>query len=393
MQALCLHNATIFTGITTIEEGSLIIKDGLIDDVVSSERLKRKKLPKNCRLIDLNGHYIAPGFIDTHIHGLAGYDTAGGTVDDFLGIAQHLVKFGVTSFCPTLYPQPKEAMLKAIDSGQRAIGRESGGARINGLNLEGPFISPQRLGAQRPEAILEVDLAFMRQMYKAGKGAIKIMTVAPELKNMRELALYCLRKGIILAAGHSDASYDNMLEGVQAGIFHCTHLFNAMRKLHHRDPGLVGAILIHEDLSCEIIADGLHVHPALIKMLLRDKDYKKVLLITDALAPTGLEANQKPLFANGEEVYLGPEGLWRQVKDDVIAGSNLTMDKAVRNMVSWGYPKEQVLRMASTGAAHLLKLNNQIGYLLPSHRADIVVLNKQLQVKQNYVDGKLVYSN
>jgi N-acetylglucosamine-6-phosphate deacetylase len=391
MDALCLHNATIFTGVASIRNGSIIIVNGLIDDVVSEERLHKKGLPEGCRVIEMNENRVVPGFIDTHVHGCFGHDTANGTLDDFLGISEGLVRFGVTSFCPTLYPQETEQMLTAIRNGSKAMGLEKG-ARINGLHLEGPFISCNQLGVQRPETIRDVDVDFMREMYTAADGAISIMTVAPELKNMRDLALYCVRKGIILSAGHSDATYENMIEGVQAGILHCTHMFNAMRKMHHRDPGLVGAILIHPDLSCEIIADGVHVHPALIKMLIRDKPDTKILLVTDALGPTGLTADAGPLLANGEEVYLSGEGIWRRKKDDVIAGSSLTMDKAVRNIVEWGINRESAFRMAAINPATLLHIDSQTGYLLPGHRADLVVLDKDtLTVQQTYVNGILKF--
>jgi N-acetylglucosamine-6-phosphate deacetylase len=391
--SLCLYNATIFTGVATIQQGALIIEGEQLSDIVSEERLKRKSLPENCQFIDLKGALVAPGYIDTHVHGCFGYDTANGSYEDFLGISAGLVRFGVTSFCPTLYPLPESKMLQAIHNGAKAKGHEQG-ARINGLHLEGPFISCNQLGVQRPETIRAVDVDFMRQMYLASAGTISIMTVAPELKNMRDLALYCVRKNIVLSAGHSDASYENMIEGVQAGILHCTHLFNAMRKMHHRDPGLVGAILIHEDLSCEIVADGVHVHPALIKMVMRDKGAGKIILVTDGLAPTGLSADSGPIFANGEEVYLSEEGIFKRKKDDVIAGSSLTMERAVRNVVSWGASNEMALRMASVNPANLLHIDKQTGYLLPGRLADFVVLDKAtLKLQHTYVGGSLKYSD
>jgi N-acetylglucosamine-6-phosphate deacetylase len=392
MKQLCLHGGRIFTGVTTIENGSVLIKDGLIEDVVSEERFKKMAFPSDTEFIELNGQYVTPGFIDTHIHGMLGYDTARGEEEDFLGISEHLVRFGVTSFCPTLYPQQEEQMINSIRNGTLAMGHEQG-ARIQGLHLEGPFISCNQLGVQRPETIKDVDIDFMREMYKASRGSISIMTVAPELKGMRDLAHYCIRKGIVLSAGHSDANYDNMMEGVQSGILHCTHMFNAMRKMHHRDPGLVGAILIHEDLSCELIADGIHVHPALIKLLLRDKPTSKIILVTDALAPTGIMDKTQTMTANGEEVYLGDDGIFHRKKDDVIAGSALTLDKAVRNMLKWGSSLDDTLRMAATNPANLLKQQDKIGYLLPGFIADVVVLDQTMHVARTYVNGQLRYEN
>ena len=145
------------------------------------------------------------------------------------------------------------------------MGHEKG-AKIMGIHLEGPFISPDKLGVQRPETVKKVDLALMDRLWKASEGHIVNMTVAPELKGMRDLALDCLKKGIVLQAGHTNAEYKHMTEGMQAGILHSTHLFNAMSQMHHRNPGAVGSVLIHPEISCEIIADGVHVHPDLIKL-------------------------------------------------------------------------------------------------------------------------------
>lgn len=390
MKTICLHRGHIFTGAAVIENGSVIISDGLIEDVVSETRLSKMTLPGDTEIVELKGARVAPGFIDTHVHGCSGFDTAHGETADFLGISKHLTRFGVTGFCPTLYPQEEQQMLRSIAAGAAAKGKEEG-ARINGMHLEGPFVSCNMLGVQRPETVRDVDLDFMQAMYEAGQGAIAMMTVAPELKNMRELAHYCMRKGVLLSAGHTDASYDNMMEGIQAGILHCTHMFNAMRKMHHRDPGCVGAILIHPDLSCELIADGFHVHPALIKLLMRDKPESKIILVTDGLAPTGLRPGQQPFFANGEEVYLAEDGIFHRKKDDVIAGSSLTLDRAAANMVSWGATVEAAFRMASTNAAVLLNKETETGYLLPNRRADIVVADSDFCVLRTYVDGKLKY--
>lgn len=390
MSMICLHNAKVFTGIATIERGSVLIKDGVIEDVVTEERLSRLTLPHDVQVIEMDGGVIAPGFIDTHVHGSGGFDTAHGEEDDFWGISKSLVTSGVTSFCPTLYPQEEEQMLSSIRAGVASMGREKG-ARIHGLHLEGPFISCKQLGVQRPEAVKDVDIDFMKEMYKAGRGALSIMTLAPELKGMRDLIHYCVSHGMVLSAGHSDATYENMMEGVQAGVMHCTHMFNAMRKMHHRDPGLVGAILIHDELSCELIADGVHVHPALVKMLMRDKQDTKIILVTDALAPTGLIPGQDRMYANGEEVYLGEDGIFHRTKDDVIAGSSLTLDRAVRNMIEWGASPSVALRMASGNPSTLLRKDTETGYLIPSMRADIVTFNKEMRVTRTYVDGELKY--
>ena len=214
---------------------------------------------------------------------------------------------------------------------------------------------------------------------------ISNMTVAPELKNMRDLALYCIKKGIVLQAGHTDAAYENMVEGMQAGILHSTHFFNAMSRLHHRNPGAVGAIMIHPDMSCEIIADGIHVHPELIRLLLRGKPVNKVVLVTDALKPTAQAGG--PLVANNEEVLL-EDGTFKKT-DGVFAGSCLTMMKGIQNLVSWEIPIEQAVQMASINPATILGFHNK-GVLIPGHDADITVFDKQYNVLLTMVGGRII---
>ncbi len=256
------------------------------------------------------------------------------------------------------------------------------------MHLEGPFISPHKAGVQRVEFLRLPDLELMEEFWEVSEGRIISMTVAPELKGMRELALFCVNKGIVLQAGHSNASYEQMVEGMQAGIIHSTHFFNAMRRLHHRDPGVAGAILIHPEVSCEIIADGFHVHPALIKLLLKEKPVDKIVLVTDALKPA--MQTRGTLIANGEEVYL--DGcVFHRVKDDVIAGSTLTMMAGVRYLAGEGVPLEDALRMASP--ASVFNLQKERGAILPGKRADIVVFDDDFQVLRCYVEGRQVYKN
>jgi N-acetylglucosamine-6-phosphate deacetylase len=226
----------------------------------------------------------------------------------------------------------------------------------------------------------------MERLFAAGSGRIANMTVAPELKGMRELALYCRKRGIVLQAGHTDATYENMVEGMQAGILHSTHFFNAMSRLHHRDPGAVGAIMIHSELSCEIIADGRHVHPGLIRLLMRDKPVGNVVLVTDSLKPTGQDKG--PLVANGEEVAL-VDGVFHRVSDDAIAGSALTMIGGLRNLVSFGVPLENAAQMAAANPARILGLGKR-GLLAPGYEADIVAFDADFAVRACLVGGRLV---
>jgi N-acetylglucosamine-6-phosphate deacetylase len=368
-----------------MEKCAVFVEDGRINDVFSERRFEQKRFNSDAAVIDVCGANIAPGFIDTHIHGFSGFGTEDLSADAIVAMSEQLGLYGVTAFCPTIYPMDEGDMMAAIRACVSAMGREPG-AKVMGVHLEGPFISPARLGVQRPEFVRPVDLDLMERLYRAGSGHITNMTVAPEIKGMHELALFCIKRGILVQAGHTDATYENMIEGMQAGILHSTHFFNAMSRLHHRDPGAVGAIMIHSELSCEIIADGRHVHPDIIRLLMRDKPVSKVVLVTDSLKPT--EQANCPLFANREEVYL-KDDLFLRKADDVIAGSSLTMIKGIRNLVKYGIPLENSVEMASTNPSRILGLGKR-GLLVPGYEADLVVFDDSFRVLASMAGGRFL---
>jgi len=380
--SICLHNGTLITGFSKMENCAVLIEDGKIADVFSERRFLQKKFDPSVRIFDVEESYIAPGFIDTHIHGFKGHGTDNCSAEAMIEMSKDLAQYGVTAFNPTLYPAPEEDMMHSIKEIVKAMGNESG-ANIMGIHMEGPFISPNKLGVQRPETVREVDMDLMERLWQTSEGHIVNMTVAPELKGMRRLALYGLERGIIMQAGHTNAEYQNMVEGMQAGILHSTHLFNAMSQLHHRNPGAVGAVLIHPEMSCEIIADGVHVHPDLFKLLARDKPLEKILLVTDGLTPT--EQEKGPLIANGEEVvYEG--GCFHRAADGVIAGSSLTMIKGVKNLVKFGFSVSDAVRAASSTPAAVMRYNKK-GMLIPGYDGDIVVFDKQFNILASIIGG------
>jgi N-acetylglucosamine-6-phosphate deacetylase len=363
------------TSFAAMDRCAVLVEDGRIADVFSQKRFEQKRFAPDTEIIDVGESIIAPGFIDTHIHGFGGWGTEDGSPDSILGMSRLLVQYGVTSFNPTLYPAEAPEMLRAVKEAASAIGREDG-AQIMGLHLEGPFISPERLGAMKPQALRGVDLEFMEMLWEAAGGKIVNMTVAPELKGMRELALFCLKKGIVLQAGHTNAKYENMVEGMQAGILHSTHLFNAMSRMEHRNPNAVGAALIHPEMSCEIIADGFHIHPDLYKLLLRVKSVDKIVLITDALKPT--EQERGPYFANGDEMVFH-DGVFHRKADDVITGSALTMMRGVQNLVNFGFSVEDAVKTASFNPAQVMRYQNK-GSIVPGRDADLVVFSRNFRV-------------
>ncbi|HEY9055220.1 MAG TPA: N-acetylglucosamine-6-phosphate deacetylase [Rectinemataceae bacterium] len=385
MDSICIHNATVIAGYAQMPESAVLVEGDTIVDVFSERRFLQRSFGPSDRVIDAHGAYLVPGLIDSHIHGIGGYGSEDLEAESILGMSERLGALGVTAFCPTLYPMSEEDMTRGIRAIVSAMGREKG-ARILGVHMEGPFISPSRLGVQREEFVRPVDLDLMHRLWEASSGKIVNMTVAPELKGMRELALYCNKMGIVLQAGHTDATYENMIEGMQAGIRHSTHFFNAMSRLHHRNPNAVGAILIQPDLSCEIIADGRHVHPDLIRLLVRDKPDTNIVLVTDSLKPT--EQGQGPYVANGEEVYLQDRLFYRN-RDNVIAGSSLTMAEGLKNLVQFGIPVEAAVKMASSNPARILRQAG-LGEISPGYSADLSLLDNEFKAVLTMVRGRFV---
>ncbi len=385
---IIIRNGTVLTGYTKIPFCDIAIRDGKILDVFNTDRFEKKAFRKDAQIYNFHGDvYIAPGFIDTHIHGFGGFGVEDSKPESILGMSKALAPHGVTRFFPTIYTETPETMCKAIDAVVAATGKEQG-AKVAGIHIEGPFISPKRTGALNPEAIQKVSLKLMQQFIDHGKGWVKSMTVAPELKGMRELALYAMKNGVTLQAGHTDAKYKHMLEGMQAGILHSTHFFNAMSRLHHRDPGAVGSIMIHPEMACEVIADGKHVHHELIKLVLRDKPISKMVLVTDSLTPT--EQASGPLMADGDPVELRNGLFYKCQGEDLIAGSSLTMIQGVKNLTWWGVPVENAVQMATSSPARIHKLGD-IGALVPTYAGDLVVFSEDYQVLLTMVDGKIVY--
>lgn len=378
--AICLHNANVLTGFSVMQNCAVYIKNDKIADVYSEQRFQQKKFSPKVKIINVNGAYIAPGFIDTHIHGIGSFSADDADSKSILKMSDILASYGVTSFIPTIGATPEKQLMPKIKAVLKAMGREKG-AHILGIHLEGPFLSPERIGGQEQEGISPVDLAYMERIYKTAKGKIINMTVAPELKGMRDLALYCIEKGIILQAGHTNATYDQMIEGMQANIMHVTHMFNAMRPLHHREPGTVGAALTHPEISCEIIGDGVHVNPNLIQLLMKSKPLSQLVLITDSLKYAKAE-----IPADADFYF---DQCFKRKADNVIIGSGITMLDGFKNLVSYGIPPEKAIRMASVNPAKIMQQPHK-GLIIPGYDADLVVFNQDFDIIHTIIDGQFL---
>ncbi|MCH3917639.1 MAG: N-acetylglucosamine-6-phosphate deacetylase [Spirochaetia bacterium] len=383
-----LTNGTVITGFATLKDCAVFIDDeGSIADIFNMRRFAEKNFGSDAIILDLQGSYVLPGLFDSHIHGIGGYGTEDNSPDSILGMSERLADFGVSSFLPTIYTDSLDKMIAGIKAIVSAMGHEQG-AKIQGVNVEGPFISPLRIGAQNPEGVQPVNLEVFDKLIEAGQGHIICMTVAPELKHMRTLALEARKEGIVLLAGHTDATYENIIEGMQCGILHSTHFFNAMSRLHHRNPGTVGAIMIQTSMRCEIICDGVHVHPELVKLLLREKPIENIVMITDSLKPTKQRSGD--LFANGVPAMLSQEGAFvSKDNPELLLGSALTLLQGIRNVKNWGISLENASLMASTNPARIYSIP-KIGMILPGNKADLTILDQDLRLKGLFRDGKLI---
>ena len=361
-------NARVITQESVLPNHCVEISDKKITAIFPNNELSA--LPAGVEIIDAKDGYAAPGLIDLHIHGFAGFGPELGTEEALLQMSAELARQGVTAFCPTLYCGQPDDMRHIIENTVGAFGKEKG-ARILGYHLEGPFISPTKPGVMKPQDIAPISLPTLEELYRAAKGRITNMTIAPELTGIEQVAKFAKEHHILLQAGHTNATYEEFLHGAELGITHATHLFNAMSAFNHRAPGAAGAILLHPEISTEIIGDGVHVHPDVVGFLRRIKPAENIVLVTDALRPTGQEKG--PFIANGEEVIF--DKVWKRKADGVIAGSALTMLQGIKNLTQFGFTLPEALRCASTNPARLLGLKNK-GTLSVGMDADIVLFDK-----------------
>lgn len=384
-KALLIKNANLITDSTSRKKsGILVSHDGRITDVFDMDDYDKKRHEAN-EVYDANGKLVTAGLIDTHIHGIGGFGTEDAKAESILKMSDCLADFGVTGFLPTLYagkPQKMEAEALAI---LEAMGKEKG-ATILGIHFEGPFLSPLKAGAQDQDSISEPNEDLFRHYIELCKGNLVCMTIAPELNNVEKIACIAEKENIVLLAGHTNASYEQAEKGVDFGIKHATHMFNAMPSIGHRDPTVSGAALIDNRFSCELIADGVHVNKDLVKYVARTKPNGKVVLITDSLKPTSL--GKGTFTANGMNVLLGERGAFVNAENpELLCGSALTLNKAVANLSSWGVNVEKVIDMATKNPAIIYGLK-EIGIIKKGHLANISVFDENFNAVSVFINGK-----
>ncbi|MBK3493398.1 N-acetylglucosamine-6-phosphate deacetylase [Viridibacillus sp. YIM B01967] len=332
------------------------------------------------------GWIVFPGYIDMHIHGSAGFDVMDATEVALRGIARSLPKEGTTSFLATTMTQSADAIESALQNVATFEGDEDE-AEILGIHLEGPYISKKRAGAQPLEYIIEPDVRQFNHWQALSGGRIKQITVAPEANNGFAFTEVVSKAGVVVSLGHSDATFDEIEHAVKIGAKQATHLYNQMRPFHHREPGVVGAVFLEDDLQVEIIADFVHSHPKSVKFAYRLKEASRIILITDAMRAKGLDYGMYDL--GGQPVHVTETGA--HLCDGTLAGSVLTMAQAVKNVQSvTGCSLQELVMMSSTNAAKQLNLPLK-GYIGAGMDADLVILDANLNVQKTICRGKVVF--
>jgi N-acetylglucosamine-6-phosphate deacetylase len=395
---LAFTAARLLTPTDAIEHPLMLVERGRLREVSS---LRGRQVPAGVSLVDFGDGVIAPGYVDLHIHGSAGFDVMDEASGALPAIEQLLARHGVTSYFPTTVTAPMDTTLRALERLANVIAQrerefelereqsnvsdnlnDKGRARPLGIHLEGPFLSHVRRGVHPPENLLAPTLALFEQFWQAAQGRIRMMTIAPELENAPEVIAEATRRGVCVSMGHSDADTAAAGRGVAAGARHATHTFNAMRPLDHRSPGILGVVLTDDRVSADMIADGIHLDPAIVKLVAHAKGARQTVLITDAISATGMPDGRYHLGAFVVDVRDG-----KCTANGGLAGSVLTMDRAVRNLArfaEWDLPK--AVAAASQNPARVAGIANK-GFLAAGADADFVVLGAEGDVVRTFVGG------
>jgi N-acetylglucosamine-6-phosphate deacetylase len=400
-----MHAVPARAGGTLLARGRVVTPDGvlspgwirlagdLIDAVGPGEPPERQ--PAGLTITDLRGQWVLPGFVDMHVHGGGGTSFTAGPADDARRAAGFHRRHGTTTIVASLVTAPL-ADLEARAAMLAGLAREG---VIAGIHLEGPFLSAIRCGAQDPRHMIAPDIAAFGRLHAAAAGQLRVITVAPELPGAIALIKAAAQAGVIAAVGHTDASADVTSAAVDAGASHATHLFNGMRPLHHREPGPVGALLDRAEVSCEVIADGVHLHDTAIRLVARASGPARLVLVTDAMAAAGMPDGSYQLGSMRVDVEGGVARLAagdnesRTVRATApatgpspgpagaIAGSTATMASVVRHAIAAGLPVTDVAAAASTTPARVLGLGDRTGALRPGLAADLVVCDEDFGLR------------
>lgn len=387
MRTLLLHGGDVLTPFEVIEDGAVFARDGLIERVG-----RRSEVAASADVVvEVAGRLICPGFIDLQVNGGGGaFLTEEPTRDALERMARGHVRFGTTTLLATVVTSREDRMTSALAAVAEHHAEALGGARILGAHLEGPFINPVRKGAHPERFIVPPDRALFDRLLAAAGGSLRVITLAPELPGAGELLSAAGDASVAVSIGHTDATCEEAVRAIDGGATLATHIFNAMRPVHQREPGVIAAVLGDRRVVSGLIADGVHVHPALLDLVYRAKGVDRVALVTDAMSPVGAEDTSE-LQLEGMRIEVRDGACY--TPDGTLAGSALSMDRAVRLMHQEAVvPLIDCVRMATATPAEALGMQDEIGALKPGARADIVVCDRELNVWRVFVGGELAYS-
>lgn len=332
---------------------------------------------------------LTPSFTDLHIHGACGKDVMDGSIEALQIIAEALLREGVTGFLATTMTEPLDKIEAALNACHEFRAKQTHGARLLGVHLEGPFLSQKYMGAQCGDHLQLPDVALLKKWLKQFPDLIKLITIAPELPKALDFIEYAVKQGIVISVGHTNANFLETEQAINAGSTYATHLYNAMSGIHHRTPGAAAAILMDDRVTAELILDGAHVSPEMVRFTVKCKGLPHLILVTDAMRAKCLKAGVYDL--GGQNVKVDDQGIARLVSNEKLAGSTLKLNQALKNMHDFTHlPLSQLLPLVTERPLHLLKISTS-GMIASGQLANLVILNKELKIKGVIHHGSLVY--
>jgi N-acetylglucosamine-6-phosphate deacetylase len=384
MSTTLIHAGLALTTITEIKDAGILIRDGVIDAIGPRSGMS---LPAGANEIHASDKTATPGFIDIHIHGAGGHDVMEASAAALGAVTRKVAEFGTTSFLATTVTAGPEDICRAVEGIAQYIGQQHASAEsraeVLGIHFEGPFISRERRGVHPARWIQSPSAELLNRFLQAAAGNARLMTIAPEVLGAAPCIEAARKAGLVISIGHTDASYEQANLAISRGARSATHMYNAMRPFSHRDPGVIGAVLTSAEIHAELIADGVHVEEGAMKLLLQAKGAERVILVSDGLSATGMPDGKYML---GDFEVTVSNGVCRNA-DGVLAGSTLTLDRALRNIVSMDVPLPDAVRMLTLNPASLLGLKPKKGSLLAGADADVLLLDQGLHVTNVWARG------
>ena len=383
-RTIAIEAGTLLTPTRRWSPGRVIVEGSSIADAGAASAIR---IPAGAETVDASHFIVTPGFIDPHIHGCGGVDVMEGTHESLNAVSRIAARHGTTSFLPTTVSSPAEILTAAVEKLGSLIAKTFDGARPLGIHLEGPFISTSKRGTHKAADVTAPDVQLLAKWIRSSGQSIRLITVAPELDGIEPVIGLAGNSGITVAMGHSNATFEQAGAAAGRGVCYAVHTFNAMREFTHRDPGIVGQVLSNDGIFAEIIADGIHVAPSVVRLFARSKRKTHVVLVTDAISAADMPDGRYVLGTDTVDVVNGvcrdPEGR--------LAGSTLSQEIAFRNFVAWsGWTIEDALLGLTLNPAKALKLEKK-GVLETGADADIAIIDQQFRVMKTFVAGKLVF--